>query len=502
MSLKRSCVTTSALACLLGVLAVRTAAVTDENQARPFLWKGWLLLDEGDANVSLAFSPDTRLVAVTDGKGSVRTWRIDNGEEAARFDGNQVGIPLALAYSIDGKRLLLAGHAGVTAWDTRSGQVLQSFGWPGGAAETAAFSGDGAAVALGGSDGTLKVIAVDGKATVECRAAMSTVLTVAFSPDGKLLASGSIDGTIRLWDLPGGEERVVLHSGARALVAGVAFSPDGTLLASVGGRDGVTLWDIASGTVRVRFGARPQGYRSIAFAPDGKSVVAGSAHGAIDVWDLADPQRHAVCRAHIGLARDVRFGDATLVGSAGSDGVVRLWEGGRRVARGEPLSPEVLQALTQDLMLPSEAAAARAVLRLAGSPTEAIANLRAALRPARAPEPDVVARHIAALDSDTFAVRAAAGRALERLGPVVRLDIAKAIHAAPSLETRRRLELLLARLEEQARAQDRQLLALRSILILERIATPDAVGLLRELTTGLGDATIQREAELALARLR
>ena len=68
------------------------------------------------------------------------------------------------------------------------------------------------------------------------------VLSVCFSPDGATLASGSWDGTVRLWDVTAGEHLRTLtrHTG---WVSTVCFSPDGATLAS-GSRDGtVLLWE-------------------------------------------------------------------------------------------------------------------------------------------------------------------------------------------------------------------------------------------------------------------
>src|SRR6266568_4136914 len=72
------------------------------------------------------------------------------------------------------------------------------------------------------------------------------IRTVAFAPNGAILASGGDDQTIRLWDTGTGECRFILEGHSNG-VRSVAFSPTGAVLASGGDDRSVRLWEVREG---------------------------------------------------------------------------------------------------------------------------------------------------------------------------------------------------------------------------------------------------------------
>ncbi|MBI4568944.1 MAG: hypothetical protein HY719_11175 [Planctomycetes bacterium] len=85
-----------------------------------------------------------------------------------------------------------------------------------------------------------------GKETARLEGHTGWVFSVAFSPDGAKVASGSGDNTVRLWDARTGKETARLE-GHTGTVYSVAFSPDGSRLASGSDDKTVRLWDAVTG---------------------------------------------------------------------------------------------------------------------------------------------------------------------------------------------------------------------------------------------------------------
>ena len=113
------------------------------------------------------------------------------------------------------------------------------------------------------------------------------VRSVAFSPDGARIASGSDDKTIRLWDAKTGAAIGEPLQGHTDWVCSVAFSPDGARIASGSDDKTIRLWDAKTGAA---IGKPLQGHTdwvcSVAFSPDGARIASGSDDKTIRLWDV------------------------------------------------------------------------------------------------------------------------------------------------------------------------------------------------------------------------
>ena len=109
-------------------------------------------------------------------------------------------------------------------------------------------------------------------------------------------------------------------------------------------------------------------------------------------------------------------------------------------------------------------------------------------------------RAIANLNSDSFAVRQSATKELLRIGDQVIMRRFKKLMAGDiPLETRRRLEEIVNKLSDVLAPET--LRNIRTIMVLERICTPEKRAVLTTIAAGAPGARETEEAKASLERL-
>jgi WD40 repeat protein/serine/threonine protein kinase len=191
---------------------------------------------------SVAFSPDGRLLAAgCYAQGAVTIWEAGTGKPLLKLP-NQ-WVTMGVAFSPDSRSLALASNTGtVGVWDLRTGkEVVRPPLRHGAAATSVVFSPDGQRLASGSWDQTVRVWdTTTWKPVLVLTDPTGRVQSVAFSPDGTRLAWGSTDSTVKVWD----EARVKIDTlrGHTGWVTSVAFSRDGQQIASASADGTVKIW--------------------------------------------------------------------------------------------------------------------------------------------------------------------------------------------------------------------------------------------------------------------
>lgn len=118
------------------------------------------------------------------------------------------------------------------------------------------------------------------------------VLSVGFSSDGATLASGGADHTVRLWDVKTGQMLKTLEGQAGAVRA-VAFSPDDRRLVSAGDDGIACVWNLKDGAIDARLEGHEGPIRTTAFMGKGRVLTAG-ADSTLRIWDVEGERAAAV----------------------------------------------------------------------------------------------------------------------------------------------------------------------------------------------------------------
>jgi cytochrome c len=184
----------------------------------------------------------------------------------------------ALGISADGQTAI-SGSFDSTAirWSLTRNAAEQVLRFHADAVNAVVWLRDGRA-ATAGADGRI-AIWTSGKAEPDAvlEGHTAPIVALAVSPDGALLASGSWDQTVRLWPLAGGAPRVL--EGHTQNVNGLAFAPDGRTLVSVSYDQSIRVWPL-SGPPAPTVVAMPSPLNAIAIGGDGE-IAAGGADGKL-----------------------------------------------------------------------------------------------------------------------------------------------------------------------------------------------------------------------------
>jgi WD40 repeat protein len=481
------------------------------------------------AVTAVAHAKDGKRVLTAGRDRTVRTW--DGATMPALFSRPGVGARSNLLLGPDGATVVEAMPGLVLVWDHPQGHIRQLVFPREGSPNTigpVALAPDAKILAV--AQRREGVALYDLPADRELRTLDVVAEAVAFAPDGRALAILGLKGEeleLRLWRVatgkavvtfqapPGGFERTAKVLDSNDYVRTIAFSRDGRWLAVAEccyGRKGwrgtrFVVWETATGQLVRELTELSCDPAQIAFTPDGLALAATGSQSRqraqdreATFWDVASGQLLGRVLGHAGHVSCLAFApDGRTLLTGGSDGTVLVWDAAQ-LPRSKTLPPRQLAAAELAALWSDLAGDARAAFDAASwrGGRGSVVFLRKHLQPATVAPVAQIRQAIADLGDGRYAVRAKASALLETQGPYGEKALRAALKDGMNLEVRRRIELLLARLDVVP--PPAELRTLRALAVLERIGSDEARALVETLAGGTPAARLTDEARAALAR--
>ena len=259
----------------------------------------------------------------------------------------------AMAFTPDGKKLVVGGHHELTLWNPLDGKLEGRIRTRARRAMAMQFLADGKLVVAGGrpgeegdvrayalagtpktANGTTYLDGVDDPA-VMVKQLLDTndeVLALAISADGKKIAAGGCDRLVNVWDLPSGLASAKLSppiENHADWIMGVAFSPDAKFLATASRDKTAKLWDFATKESILTFPDHQNTVYGVAMKADGKAGYSVGEDNQIRMWNVAGdkagkPIRNAGAGSK-GVFKVVPVPGKPILVTCGGDGPVRVW---------------------------------------------------------------------------------------------------------------------------------------------------------------------------------
>jgi WD40 repeat protein len=280
-----------------------------------------------DSVLSVALSPDGKLIVSGSRDSTVRLWDVEGNLIGQPFQGHEGSI-YSVAFSPNGQ-MIVSGSDDHTLrlWDLQGKLISQPFEGHEDVVWSVVFSPDGRMIVSGSRDKTLRLWDLQGKLISQpFKGHEDCVTSVAFRPDGQMIVSGSWDETVRLWDLQG---KLISQpfEGHENYVNSVAFSPDGQMIVSSSEDRTLRLWDLQGNLIGQPFEGHKRSIWSVVFSPDGQTIASGSEDETVRLWDLQGNLIGQPFEGHKDFVNSVAFSpDGQTIISASDDKTMRLWD--------------------------------------------------------------------------------------------------------------------------------------------------------------------------------
>lgn len=232
---------------------------------------------------SIAVSPDGNDIAMVGSAKTVRIWNLESGKQVLTIKGvtdNQYA-QCSLAYTADGKTLVLGEINSMKFFDVKTGKLKQL-------SRIAALN----LIYLQKEKGFLATLdkqirLLDAEKGVLIRTSSSfefgsAMESVAIHPSQNIFVTGGGDGRVRIWDMQTASLKQVIDSKSKKIIS-VKIAPDAKTLITTDGTE-IKIFEIESG--KLKKSIKVDNINTIALSSDGNELAAGSDDQTIRIWNL------------------------------------------------------------------------------------------------------------------------------------------------------------------------------------------------------------------------
>jgi WD40 repeat protein len=466
----------------------------------------------GNAITCMSFSTNGKIVATGHDDRALRFWHAVTGQLLGRLSLPE--SPCQIDFAADGKSLVAGGNG--QWWNvslakaTDGGGFLAALsGTPGPGSpwhKPAPYRGralpwkiDTVDECTLAPDGLILDLQRDVVRVLEgasrkarCELKNNKYYAAVLAPNRRSLAVAVNENTVTIADLATGEEMDHLELPPEEMTGGalrllrpglflgkmprLAFAPGGRLLAIGMPSGAILFYDLATSQPVHRLAGHDVPISGLSFAPDGRTLACAYRDTTVLVWDVS--------------------GVAPKAFSAAQLTVEKHWQDLQAV-EGDPPPPGAAPAVTVSAA-PGAGVAWKAHWGLVNGANQSVSFLKGHLRPVQPVDVRPLAQKIKEFDSPRFAVRQQAMKDVEEMGQAAEAGLRQALKGKVSLETSRRLQRLLEKVDEGRRREVQQQ---RAVAVLEQIATVEARDVLTALAAGDSKAPLTAAARAALKRL-
>jgi WD40 repeat protein len=243
---------------------------------------------------ALAFSPDSRELAIGDTEGCISLYDLASDRRNQQL---KVGVSTYhVAFNAKDRQLAIALPSAVQIRDLETGKVLAEFAlewnrWP-----YVTWHPDGKRLAAVGGDTNIYLWDVPSRKPVaKLEGHKGGGIYCLFNHSGDLLASTDWTGSMRLWD-PRTAKQLFQ---TRAAMSTVRFSPDDRFLAGEIAGNKLRIWEVVASreyrTLARDLTRGQAGYQSCSLSSDGRLLAVGMDDG-FGLWDLSSSKELAFMR--------------------------------------------------------------------------------------------------------------------------------------------------------------------------------------------------------------